>query len=173
MTNSIYLPNDVYIEAVKIEIAKGKQVRLRTKGQSMIPFITGNRDQIIIEQVNDNSFLKGAILLVQLSEKRFVAHRVWKVKENNMLILRGDGNIRQVEQCSRNNVIAEIIAVIKNGKIIKKGSFRWNVSRFLWPSNPILRRLFLGIRRKIQLIHENKGTVFNQENRQGIYHGVQ
>lgn len=158
MTNSISLQNDVFFEAVKVEIAIGKQVRFKTKGHSMMPFIRGDKDDIVLKQVNKSSFRKGAILLVQLSEKRYVVHRVFQIK-GNMLILRGDGNLKQTEQCTLNDVIAEIVTVIRNRTIIKKGSFKWNVNRYLWPSNHFLRRIFLSIGRKMQQIHENKRTV--------------
>ena len=172
MTNSIYLQNDLIFEAVKIEIAKGKEVRLKTRGESMMPFIKGDKDEILLKKATDSSFRKGAILLVQLSAKRFVAHRVYRVKDN-MLTLRGDGNISLTEQCTCDNVLAEVIAVIRMGVIVRKDSFKWNVARYLWPSNHLLRRIILGIERKIQFIHENKRSVYNQKNRRGICHGLQ
>ena len=158
MTSSIYVPNDVFFEAVKEEILQGKQVRLRARGQSMMPFITGDKDDIVLKQIVKSSFHKGAILLVQLSEKRYVAHRVYRIK-GNMLTLKGDGNLRLTEHCTCDDAIAEIVAVIRNGTTIKKGSFKWNASRYLWPSNHFLRRVLLGVQRKLQLLHENKRTV--------------
>lgn len=142
------LPNDVYIEAVKTEIEKGKQVRVKTKGYSMIPFISGDRGEVLLKKTDEHSFRKGAILLVQLSGKHFVAHRVCEIL-GDLLVLRGDGNIDLTEQCTRDQVLAEVTGVIENDRIIRKGSFRWNLYIYLWPSNPLLRRIYLGLYKKL------------------------
>lgn len=148
MINNLCLPNDVYIGAVKTEIEKGKQVRVKTKGYSMIPFISGDHGEILLKKTDRHSFRKGAILLVQLSGKRFVAHRVCGLS-GDLLILRGDGNIHLTEQCTRDDVLAEVIGVIENDRITRKGSFRWNLYVYLWPSNPLLRRIYLRLYKKI------------------------
>jgi hypothetical protein len=157
---------------VKTEIEKGKQVRVKTKGNSMIPFIPGDHGEILLQKTDQRSFCKGAILLAQLSGKRFVAHRVCKLSGDH-LSLRGDGNVRLTEQCTRDDVLAEVIGVIENGRITWKGSFRWNLYIYLWPSNPLLRRIYLGLYKKIRWTHEYKRTVYDPGDGRRVCHGLQ
>lgn len=171
MIDYLCLPNDMYIEAIKMEIEKGKQVRVKTKGYSMMPFISGDNGEILLKKTDRHSFRKGTVLLVQLGRKRFVAHRVCSIS-GDVLVLRGDGNIQLTERCTIDHVLAEVIGVIKNGKIIWKGSFTWNLYLYLWPSAPLLRRIYMGIYRKIQIIHENKRTVYDTGDRRRACHGL-
>jgi hypothetical protein len=166
------LPNDVYIESVKTEIEKGKQVRVKTKGYSMIPFISGDHGEILLKKTDEHSFRKGAILLVQLSAKRFVVHRLYKIS-GDLLVLKGDGNIHLTEQCTRDQVLAEVIGVVENGRIIREGSFRWNLYAYLWPSSPLLRRIYLGLYKKIRLTHEYKRRIYDPGDGRRVCHGLQ
>ena len=55
----------------------------------------------------------------------------------------GDGNIAARETVKPKDVVAEVIAVVRGRKMIRKGSLCWNKYRYLWPSNPLLRRVLL------------------------------
>ncbi len=129
-------------------IADGERVRIRAKGNSMLPMIRDGKDEVILEKPNKQSFHKGCLLLVQLKDERFVLHRVKEI-DGTHLILQGDGNLSIVESCTKDNVIAEATTVFRNGKAIKKGSIRWNLYRYLWPRNRFLRRVGLGIYRRL------------------------
>lgn len=142
------IQNNLFFEEVANRIAEGERVRIRAKGNSMLPFIRDRIDEVVLEKPNEQSFNKGSLLLVQLNENRFVLHRVKKTNET-LLVLQGDGNLSFVEACTPNDVIAEASAVIRNGKTITKDSFRWNMYRYLWPENYLFRRVALGIYRRI------------------------
>ncbi len=140
--------NSLFFSEVANRIAEGERVRIRAKGNSMMPFIRDGKDDIILEKPNKQSFQKGRLLFVRLKDENYLLHRVKKIGDSNIL-LRGDGNISILETCSHNDVIAEAIAVIRNGRSIKRGSFRWNLFRYLWPRNPFMRRVWLGILRRV------------------------
>lgn len=142
------IQNNLFFEEVANRIAEGERVRIRAKGNSMLPFIRDRIDEVVLEKANEESFKKGSLLLVQLNDNRFVLHRVKKINET-LLVLQGDGNLSFVEACTPNDVIAEASAVIRNGKTITKGNFRWNMYRYLWPENYLFRRIALGIYRRI------------------------
>jgi len=141
------IQNEIFFKEVANRIAEGERVRIRAKGNSMLPFIRDGKDEIILEQTMNSSFQKGRLLLVKLSDERFVLHRINKISDDNIL-LHGDGNLSLFERCSKNDVIAEATEVIRNGKIIKVGNFRWNIYKYLWPQNYILRRVFLALYRR-------------------------
>lgn len=130
-------------------IAEGGRVRIRAKGNSMLPLIRDGKDEIILEKPNRQSFQKGRLLLVQLKDEGYVLHRIRKI-DNTHIILNGDGNLSMIETCSSDDVIAEATTVIRNGKEIRTGSFRWNLYRYLWPRNMFLRRVGLGVLRRIK-----------------------
>ena len=142
------IPNSLFFLEVAQRIANNERVRFRAKGNSMLPMIRDGRDEIIIEKTNKHSFQKGRLLLVQLNDDRFVLHRVKKADDRHLL-LQGDGNLSLVEACTPSDVIAEATTVIRNGKAIRVGDFWWNVYRYLWPSNYLLRRVALGVLRRV------------------------
>lgn len=138
------IPNDLFFTEVANGIAAGESVRIRAKGNSMLPFIRDAKDEIVLEKPNEQSFQKGSLLLVQLKDQRYIMHRVKKIDDKRIL-LHGDGNLSKFEICTRQDVIAEVTSIIKNSREIKQGSFKWNLYRHLWPKNLFLRRVFLAI----------------------------
>lgn len=143
------IQNNLFFQEIASRIAEGERVRMRAKGNSMLPFIRDSKDEVVLEKPNKRSFQKGRLLLVQLSDKRYVLHRVEKI-ENNAVLLRGDGNLSILETCTVSDVIAEAIAVMRGGKEIKVGSFKWKLYGYLWPQNAFLRRVGLGVYRRLR-----------------------
>lgn len=150
------IPNDLFFTEVANRIAAGESVRIRAKGNSMMPFIRDAKDDIVLEKPNEQSFQKGRLLLVQLKDQRYIMHRVKKVDDTRIL-LHGDGNLSNFETCTRKDVIAQVTTVIKNAKEIKVESLQWNLYRYLWPKNLFLRRVFLSLYRRVML-YQNKNN---------------
>ena len=142
------IQNDLFFEEVVKRTAQGERVRIRGKGNSMLPMIRDGKDEIILEKPNEQSFQKGRLLLAQLSDGQFVLHRVKEI-DHTHIILQGDGNLAFTETCTVENIIAEATTVIKGGKAIKVGSVKWKMYRYLWPESYLLRRIALGIYRRI------------------------
>lgn len=143
------IQNNLFFQEIASRIAEGERVRMRAKGNSMLPFIRDSKDEVVLEKPNKQSFQKGRLLLVQLADKRYVLHRVEKI-ENNAVLLRGDGNLSILESCTVDDVIAEVIAVMRGGIEIKVGSFKWKLYGYLWPQNAFLRRVGLGVYRRVR-----------------------
>ncbi len=142
------IQNGLFFLEVGNRIAEGERVRIRAKGNSMLPFIRDIKDEIILVKPNEKSFQKGCLLLVQLTDESYVLHRVKKL-DDSLILLHGDGNLSTFETCTPKYVIAEATVVIRNGKMIRKGSFLWNLYRYLWPRNLFLRRVCLAIYRRV------------------------
>lgn len=142
MMKRMSLSNPLFFAIVREEIAAGSEIRIGAKGGSMRPFIRDGRDELILRPCNERSFRKGAILLAELSEQRQVAHRVCHIAGEE-ITLRGDANLRLTELCDRREVIAEVVAVIRAGKSVEKGSLCWNCYRYLWPKSAFARRVAL------------------------------
>ena len=142
------IQNNLFFEEIANRIANGQLVRIRAKGNSMLPFIRDGKDEVVLKKPTKQSFQKGRLLLVQLENELYLLHRVKKI-DNTHIILQGDGNLSILETCSVADVIAEVTTVIRNGKEIKRGSFKWNMYRYLWPENRFLRRVALGVYRRV------------------------
>ena len=142
------IQNSLFFLEVGNRIAEGERVRIRAKGNSMLPFIRNAKDEIVLEKPNKQSFQKGTLLLVRLTDGRYVLHRVKEINEL-CIILHGDGNLSTFENCSIEDVIAEATSVIRSRRAIVKGSFRWNLYRYLWPKNLLVRRVCLAIYRRV------------------------
>ncbi|MFA5713925.1 MAG: S24/S26 family peptidase [Bacteroidales bacterium] len=144
----IKLTNDELLTMVHKGLSNSASVTLPAQGSSMIPFIVEGRHQVVVGKVEPNSLKKGSIALVKLSDGRLVAHRVVRIENIGKGLhytLRGDGNIYLKERVTKEDVVAEVVAVVRGGKRVDSGSMLWKLYRFLWPSTPIVRRIFLKI----------------------------
>mgnify|MGYP001236593489 CR=1 FL=1 len=141
------IENKIFFKEVAERVTEGARVRIRARGNSMLPFIRDGKDDIILEKPNTRSFQKGRLLLAKLQDDRYVLHRVKKIKGNNIL-LRGDGNLNIYENCTSGNIIAEATEIIRNGKSITTNTLRWKLYSFLWPGNLFLRRVALALYRR-------------------------
>ncbi|MBF6628485.1 MAG: S24/S26 family peptidase [Proteiniphilum sp.] len=142
MMKRMTISNPLFFDIVKEEIIAGREICIGAKGGSMRPFIRDGIDELILRPCNAHSFRKGAILVAELGDQRQVAHRVCYTNGEE-IVLRGDANPRLTELCGRNEVIAEVVAVVRGGKRVDRGSLCWNCYRYLWPRTPFVRRVAL------------------------------
>ncbi len=123
-------PNSEIFKCVVEEIANGKNVQLRVKGNSMFPFIREG-DCIILIPCNLSKLQIGDVVLFNYN-KEVHLHRLIDKKENN-LILQGDGNINAVEIVELQDIIAKLQQIIrKKGKKVNAETWRWYFFFYLW-----------------------------------------
>ncbi len=132
----------IYFTDIANAILSGRKVLISARGWSMLPMIWDRRDNLLIAPITEDSIAVGRLLFVRLSSKRYILHRVEAVS-GDVLTLRGDGNPYQREECDRSEVIGELIAVERNGKILELGSELWDNYRNFWPKNALIRRCLL------------------------------
>ena len=140
------IDNRLFFDEVTEQLDRGHVVRIRARGNSMLPFIRDGRDVLVLEHPGERVFVRGQVLLARLGDGRYVIHRVVKVK-GDQLRLRGDGNLKIYETCSRTEVLARVTEVVRGERMLS--SLHWNAYRFLWPAHPFLRRVGLAIYRRI------------------------
>lgn len=104
----VTLPNDILIGEVGRLLGAGKDVVLMTKGDSMLPFIIGERDSVLLRR--EQELREGDIVLAEIYRGHFVLHRVVKIEGENVT-LRGDGNIRGCENCLRKDILGTVIEI--------------------------------------------------------------
>ena len=131
--HKVVVPNAILLGEVKSMLAEGKDVVIPTKGNSMLPFIRGGRDNVLAE----------------IREGTYVLHRVFAL-DGDTVTLMGDGNLRGVERCRREDIAGTAMSVLRDGsKEVdcrgRKAMRRARAWRRLMP----FRRIILGIYRRI------------------------
>ena len=144
------LANDIVIKETIALLQEGRRVVLAVKGSSMHPFIIGGKESV--ELVRPQSPLKvGDVVLAWVDGTHFVVHRIVSI-EGNRVSLMGDGNIRGVELCTKEEVAAVAEYVIspkgKRRYLYTKGRLRF---ARLWQKLLPVRRWILAIYRRTLL----------------------
>lgn len=144
------LPNNIVIGEVKRMLDVAERVVLPVKGNSMLPFIIGDRESV--ELVKPKELLKvGDVVLAWVDGNRYVVHRIISA-EGNRLTLMGDGNIAGTEHCTAKDVVARAEYVIdaKGRRHDLYADWRCYASR-LWRTLLPVRRWILAIYRRTWL----------------------
>ncbi len=141
--STVQLSNDILLGSAKLFLDEGREVVLRARGNSMLPYIRDGRDSVVLKK--SDAIGVGDIVLVQLPG-RFVMHRIISC-EGDRFTMMGDGNLRGTESFTRGDVVGKVIWIEKKGgRRIAPGKGR--VWRALLP----VRRYLLGIYRRIAKI---------------------
>ena len=134
--------NHIVFDSVVEAIARGEMVTIPTKGNSMLPFIVGERDSVTLEGVDELHV--GDILLARLSDKRYVLHRAIEIADD-CITLMGDGNIKGVERVKPCEIIAKAITIHYKGRQIDCNSTKQRKRAQLWRELLPIRRYILAI----------------------------
>lgn len=141
-------PNELLIREIRRTLAEGKQVELKAKGNSMLPFIRDGRDSVLLER--PTKIRVGDILLGEYAPDSFVLHRFVR-KENGRLVLMGDGNLRGEEKCFPGNIVARVVRIIRpNGRSVDCDAWAFRFRSGCWRLLLPVRRYLLAIIRRIR-----------------------
>ena len=133
-------------EAIRL-VSEGVSVTYPVNGWSMLPFIIGGRESVILQK--PLTVRLGDVVLAWVDDCRYVVHRVISI-EGERVILMGDGNIVGVEHCLLSDVKALATHVV-DAKGIKHDLYapwRQRASRLWWQMRPV-RRYILAIYRRL------------------------
>ena len=139
----ITLPNEILLEEVATLLDEGREVEIMSKGTSMLPFIVGGRDSVILRKEATGVQKPGDIVLARRSPGNYVLHRLISV-DGDRVTLKGDGNVFGTEIVGRKDILGRVIAVVKpSGRKCVPGN------AYLWRNlNPFVRRCFLALYRR-------------------------
>ena len=134
---------------------EGVCVTLPVKGYSMLPFIIGGKDSVILQKPKELKV--GDVVLAWVEGCRYVVHRIIQL-EGNQVVLMGDGNIIGTEHCTLQDVCALATHVIgSDGKQHDLYSpWRQRASQWWRKLRPIRRYLLAVYRRTFLKIINNK-----------------
>ncbi len=133
-------------EAVRL-VADGVSVTFPVKGRSMIPFIIGGRESVVLQKPDELKV--GHVVLAEIAPEHYVVHRIIRINPDGHITLMGDGNIRGTESCTREHVLARATHVVdakgERRPLESKGQmFRARVWYLIRP----LRRIILAVLRR-------------------------
>jgi len=135
------------VPAAIMFVEEGREVILPVNGTSMLPFIVGGKDSVVLYK--PGTLRKGDIVLAYTQEKGYVIHRIDSVGGDGVYALLGDGNLAQREHCNLPDIKAVATHVVKpdgKRKPLNEGWLRFagRVWRLLLP----VRRYLLWIYKK-------------------------
>ena len=145
------LRNDIFFAEVERMISEGQNVTIPVKGFSMRPMMRSEKDKVILTAHSDNDIKQRAVMLFR-HNGHHIMHRIITI-DGNDITFAGDGNYRIREQATKDDIVAQVTAIIRpSGRTISLDSRRWKIYSTLWLALPkIVRRFILGLTNKLKL----------------------
>ena len=139
--------DDRIIEETIRLVGEGVSVTLPVNGNSMLPFIIGGRESVILQQPSHLDV--GDVVLAWVKGGYYVVHRIIAI-DSDAVTLMGDGNLAITEQCGKSDIKALVTHVVDaNGRRHEIDSqWRRCAARLWWHLRPI-RRYLLAIYRRL------------------------
>jgi hypothetical protein len=142
--------NDVFFAWVEEEIAQGKPVRFRLKGNSMFPLLRNMKDSVILEKCSMHDLKPMDVVLFRYRGTH-VLHRIIQ-RTGDDLLIQGDGSIVAMEQCTVNDVVGKVTGIYRpSGKIVSVENRKWKLSSRLWRTSNSMRKFLLRVAYKLFL----------------------
>lgn len=93
-------------------LEKGEIVEIFGEGKSMFPFIDGEKDKIVLENIKGRKLRAGEIYLYRKNDGRYAVHRAYRIDGDSVAML-GDGQVSIEYGIPKKNIAAVVRAVIK------------------------------------------------------------
>jgi hypothetical protein len=134
-------------EAVRL-VSEDVSVTLPVNGRSMLPFIIGGQESVILQK--PDTVQVGDVVLAWVEGCRWVVHRIIRI-DSDRVTLMGDGNIVGTEHCTVADVKARVTHVVDVKGQPHDIYNRWRTlgAKVWWRLRPI-RRYLLFIYRKLK-----------------------
>ena len=126
---------------------EGVGVTLPVDGQSMLPFIIGGKESVILHAPGLTAV--GDVVVARVDGNRYVVHRIINI-DGDRVTLMGDGNVRGTEHCLLKDVKARVTHVVSADNKKRDLYSRWRVrAAKLWYWLRPIRRYLLAIYRRL------------------------
>ena len=141
------MSDDTIIEEAIRLVEDGVCVTLPVKGNSMLPFIIGGKESVILQKPMLSK--KGDVVLAWTDGCRYVVHRIIAI-EGEAVTLMGDGNLSGTEHCTLKDVKAKVTHVVGADERPHDLYCRWRrvAARLWWHLRPV-RKYLLAIYRRL------------------------
>jgi len=135
----------IIAEAIRL-VDEGVSVTFPVKGNSMLPFIIGDKESVILQKPGQPKV--GDVVLAWVMGDRHVVHRIIRIDGNHVTLM-GDGNLSGTEHCPVSGIKAVVSHVVdaQGGRHDINNWWRRRAARLWWHLRPI-RRYLLAIYRR-------------------------
>ena len=109
--------NDTFFADVLQMLDQGKRVTIPVKGYSMLPFIRGGKDLVVLEKAGED-LRADDIVLFHLGPRaggRYVMHRILSI-DGDAVDIMGDGVLKVHEHVQRDQILAKAVEILRGGK---------------------------------------------------------
>ena len=139
--------NDIIEEAIRL-VKEGVNVTLPVNGNSMLPFIIGGKESVILHRPGGIVDV-GDVVLAWVDGNRYVVHRIIKLDYDRVTLM-GDGNVAVTEHCRLNDIKARVTHVVNADNKERDLHNRWRMhAAKLWYWLRPVRRYLLAIYRRV------------------------
>ena len=136
-----------FIEEALRLVQKGVTVTFPVTGQSMLPFIIGGKESVILHA--PGLIDVGDVVLAWVDGNRYVVHRIIKLDYDRVTLM-GDGNVAVTEHCLLKDVKARVTHVVDADNKKRDLYSRWRVrAAKLWYWLRPIRKYLLAIYRRL------------------------
>ncbi len=133
-------------EAVRL-VSEGVSVTLPVNGNSMLPFIIGGRESVILQR--PGLIAVGDVVLAWVDGSRYVVHRIIRM-DGKRVTLMGDGNLVGTERCMLDDIKARVTHVVDAQGEPRDLYNRWRkLGARIWFRLRPIRRYLLAIYRRV------------------------
>lgn len=138
--------NDIIEEAIRL-VREGVNVTLPVNGYSMLPFIIGGKESVILHR--PVLIDVGDVVLAWVDSNRYVVHRIIRI-DGDRITLMGDGNILITEHCALSDIKARVTHVVDAKDKTHYLYNRWRMlGAKVWYWLRPIRRYLLAIYRRL------------------------
>lgn len=158
--------NEAFFANVLEVLGRGQSVTIPVKGFSMLPFIRGEKDLVVLRKP-DRPYREGDIVLFRCGG-RYVMHRIISIGEDKVVI-RGDGVPKNTETVTPSDIFGLVTEILRGGKrSVDPESPRERRRVRLWQSLLPVRRYLLLIYRMLPWnyfwLRRQRKEIVNNEN---------
>ena len=142
------ISNDIFFAEVEALLLASEEVTIPIRGNSMLPMLRDGCDAVVLRRYDGGEVVVGDVMLFRYRAGH-VLHRVVRV-DREKITFAGDGNYQLYEQASREEIVARMVAYVRDGHRRGCDERTWRCFTRLWTMLPmLLRRVILGIMRRI------------------------
>ena len=137
-----------FIEEALRLVQKGVTVTFPVTGQSMLPFIIGGKESVILHSPGGLVDV-GDVVLARVDGNGYVVHRIINI-DGDRVTLMGDGNVKGTEHCLLKDVKARVTHVVDAKDRTHYLYNRWRMrGAKVWYWLRPIRRYLLAIYRRL------------------------
>lgn len=139
------VPNGILLPEVEKLLNEGIVLTLKVKGNSMLPFIVGDRDSVVLAKAGLPQ--EGDMVLARLAYGQYVIHRIVHLQGDEVTLM-GDGNLQGTEHCRVSDICGKVIRLHRNGRYVEVDAPFERYKAVLWQRlRPVRRYLLAAYRR--------------------------